>query len=157
MTFEKIKNYFVNKKNKNRVFYAVVLKDEDAVHIVEQQVLEIMLVDNCSLQSMWSCSYTANLGSREGTDGKTYEKHVLSDAGRIYYKSLKIDSFAPKYLEALDEINDNNINPTKWAEEKGEIRWNFKRNKIEKAYKCNADALEKDLNDQQVEAEAITL
>lgn len=154
MTFEKIKNYFINKKQKEQVFYLVEFKNEETMHIAEQKLIEIMLVDCTDLQRLVMCGYAANIGWHVGENGRVYEKHLLTDGGKHYYEMLKIKNFAPKYMEALEEMNNHNINPSKWAEEKGEIRWNFKKNRVKSIQKYDGRELQ-DVDDIQEQNVAI--
>ena len=63
MLFETIQKHFESKKAKSQptTYYAVELKNNDTVYVVEQKAVEIMLANNCSIQQLWSCSYVKSI------------------------------------------------------------------------------------------------
>jgi len=156
MVFDGWKKHWQKKKQKELSYYLLELKDEDTIYVVEQKMLEIMLADNCSMHHMWSCGYTQRMGWHEGNDGKIYEKYQLNLTGMDLYEQLKMKNFGPIYLEALEEMNHDNINPSNLESEKSDIRWNFKRHNIKSINKYNGVELLKPFEDQPIQ-EAITL
>ena len=143
MSFNALKEHFIRKKlDKNSDWYIINLDNDETTYIIEQKVLEIMLADNKSLGQMKNCDYLSNLGWHSGNDNIVYERFKLSFYGLCYYDLLKLENRGKVYLDALNEMN-NNINPSNLAEEKGEIRWNFKRYFVNNIKKYDAKELDK--------------
>lgn len=156
MVFETIKKHFESKKAKSQptTYYAVELKNNDTVYVVEQKAVEIMLANNCSIQQLWSCSYVKSIGWHQGNDGKIYERHKLSDSGKTYYDLLKIENYGPKYIELLNEINEYDL-PFRYNQQKTgmywDICWNFKSNNVKSIKKYDGKELAKAANTPIVE------
>ena len=137
MVFESIKSYFIKKKQPEKNWFLVELKNDRTMHIVDQKMVEIMLADANSLQELMSCGWTKNLGWHDGNDGLIYERHELNDAGNDYYNRLDqskdISYVGPKFVKLLNEINEYNL-PDRTDKEKTDmylmICWNFKKNNV---------------------------
>lgn len=146
MTFNKIKQYLATKKQKENSWFVVELNNEYDCYIVSQQMLEIMLADNVSLQYMINCNFSGSFGRHLGNDQKSYQRYRLNDNGWLLYDSLKLQDRGKVYVEALEEMNADNIFPEKLAEEKAEIRWNFKRHQVKSIKSYNAAELKQSDN-----------
>ena len=113
MDFKLLKAHISRKKQPktDKNWFTIEFKDDKTIHIIDQKMLEILLVDtDNSLQALMSCGWTKNLGWHEGNDGRIYERHELNEAGNNYYDRLDfqkhISEIGPKYIKLLNEIND---------------------------------------------------
>ena len=154
MVFERIKAYLVNKKleEKERQNWYIVKKEDDSViHIIDEKMLEIILVDWNSLEELVSCGWTSSLGWHSGNDNKIYERHTLNHAGLDYYNLLEtrlnIKETGHKYVKLLNEINDS-ILPDKTDGLRTYMYWricsNFKINHIKGITKYNGEELKEE-------------
>lgn len=153
MDFGIIKAHFFNKKQQKeeQKWFQIEFKNDRTIHIVEQKIVEIILVDEKnSLDELKSCGWTKNLGWHEGSDGKIYERHALSDAGLNYYDRLNmrydIVEVGPQYIKLLNEINVCRFSEQNDAT-KSYMYWricnNFKENNIKSITKYKAKEVNK--------------
>ena len=63
MVFEKIKEYFKQKKEKEQIFFAVKLVGEEGVcYVVDKKTAEIMIVGDWTLQGLKNCDFVERKG-----------------------------------------------------------------------------------------------
>lgn len=130
MVFEKIKEYFKQKKEKEQKFFAVKLVGEEGVcYVVDKKTAEIMIVGDWALQSLKNCDFVERKGWHI-EDDKVFERYCLNDKGEWLYDFIDVKSHKDAYWRALYEMN-NNISSKHLKFEKLSIENNFKRNGIE--------------------------
>ena len=151
MVFEQIKTHFARKKQfqVENTWFMIEFKDDNTIHIIDQKMLEILLVDtDNSLQALMSCGWTKNLGWHEGNDGKIYERHALNNAGNDYYQRLNhtqnVAAIGPKYIKVLNKMNTSKqVNYDDNVELYMCVRMEdyFKKNSIKSIKKYNKEEL----------------
>lgn len=142
MSFEKIKNYFKQKKQKEANWFVVEMKKDDVSYIIDKHTLEFMLAEKVDLSYLINNNALNRLGWHIGNDKKVYERYQINSNGKLLYDFCKTEAVGKSYLEALKEIN-NNDSSEKLAKEKAEIRLNFRKNQIKSIQKYNANELTK--------------
>ncbi len=134
MVFENIKSVLTKRKeNKQskRNFYLVKTFKSNICHVVDQKLLEVMLMEGSSLESVSSSGYTKSLGWFIGEDEKVYEKHELNFAGKDYHRrfSEQYQKNGERYIAALNEMNDGK-ETKKFLRERNDINFGFSINLI---------------------------
>lgn len=135
MVFENIKSVLTKRKENKQLkqdFYVIKTCLSDVCHVVDQKLLEVMLMEGTSLDSVSSSGYTKSLGYFTGEDGKIYEKHALNFAGKDYHRrfSEQYQKNGARYIAALNEMNEGK-ETKKFLRERNDINFGFSINLIE--------------------------
>lgn len=103
--FDKIKEHYMLKKEKQEQFYVVEEEKQDAVHfLVEQKALELMFVDTWELKSLINCNYVKSMGWHE--EGQyILDRLVLTNEGKTLYDLFNIKKKSSRYIKTLDKLN----------------------------------------------------
>ena len=138
MVFENFKKALgVKKEKQEETFYVVEFETEEKVcHIVEEKLLEVMLMEGETLESVKSAGYVKRQGWHIGNDNKVYERHSLNDVGLFYHDHFQqeFNKCGKKYIAAINEISGG-IKTNKYKVERAEIEWCFKTNLVKSVYK----------------------
>lgn len=94
---------------------------EAVSYIVDQQFLHIMLVEQISPEDIVHLQYGDEIDWHIGDDKRIYERLQLNKKGKSFYNTMQIEQRAPRYVQAINEMN-NNQNERNLAGEKERLK-----------------------------------